>query len=143
MVGDEPGQQIPVLRMGRPMLAEPASFGLRHRFAAKRILARKSRRLQSPFDSGKGFSVGCLLVSLGNLLRKSDDEAETVLKIVKFCFPNKPTPIEIGIPPYDPRQRLAEPRLEVVHPQRVKEELRWVDQAPAVEMRKSRVPEGR
>src|SRR5262249_51747574 len=129
-------------RVGRPMLAEPAPFGLRHRFAAKRILARKSRPLQPSFDTGERFSIGCLLVSLGDLVRKSDDEAKTVLKIVKLCFTHKPTPIETVIPPCDPRQRLAEPRVEIVHPQRIEQESRWIDPAAAVEVRKSRVTEG-
>src|SRR2546427_2461641 len=142
MPGAEPRQQFPRLRRRRPTLADPSSLGLCHRFAAERVPTRESRRLQPPFDGGKGFRGCSVRLSLGNLPRKFDDEAEAVLEVVKFCLRNEPIPIEIGGAPDDPRQGLAESWLEGVHPPGDEEQLRRIDRTARLEMREPGIPEG-
>src|SRR5260221_58540 len=61
---------------------------------------------------------------------------------MEFRSRHEPIPIEIRIPPDDPGQRLTEPRLEVVHPERRKEELRRVVAAAPLEMSEPWIPKG-
>jgi hypothetical protein len=42
MLWKKASEQIPVLRLSRPPIAQPAPLGSRHRFPAKRVLAHKS-----------------------------------------------------------------------------------------------------
>ena len=111
MLGYEAGQEVPVLRLGGSPLTEPSSLGLRHRFAAERVFARQSRRLQAPFDDGKVVSFCSLCFPLGNLARKGDDEPEAVLEIMKFCFGDEPIPMEVRGTARPPK---AAPRLGAV-----------------------------
>src|SRR6266850_5620586 len=61
---------------------------------------------------------------------------------MEFRSRHEPIPIEIRIPPDDPRQRLTEPRLEVVHSERREEELRRVVAAAPLDMSEPRIPKG-
>ena len=72
---------------------------------------------------------------------KSNDEPEAVLEVVKFGFTNEPLPIEIGVAPNDPRQRLTEPPFEITHLQRRKEQCRGVIRTARFEMHKAGISE--
>jgi len=97
-LGNKAGEQIPVLRFGRPVVAEPASLGLSSipgracppaqvataRGAVQRQQAHPSRRRRA-------------CVSRSDERRQRRTQA--VLEIVKFGFANEPLPIEVSVVP--------------------------------------------
>ncbi len=131
MLGHQPGQQVPMLRESGASLSEPATLGLRHRFAAQRVLADESRAFELLLNGGE---LGCRLglnLSRGDLPGQGDDEPESVLQIVQLDLGQEPFPIQVRIVPGHPGQRFAESRFQVGCPQCGKEELRRVGRTSA------------
>src|SRR5579871_493549 len=115
-----------MLRVLGPPLAQPAALRLRHRCAAQGIFACQSRWLESLFDSCQSCDRLRLAAPLRDLAGEAHDESKTVLQVLKFHLDQEPVPVEIGIAPDDPGECFAEPRLEVMHPQRTEEQLRGI-----------------
>src|SRR6266581_4942378 len=86
------GQEIPVGRSGRAMLAQPCSLSLGHRVVTEGIFARKPGSLQNLQTRPKLSRPFALLPTLRHFARQRDSKPQSVLPIMHLGVANQPIP---------------------------------------------------
>jgi hypothetical protein len=142
VLGSQVAEYIPMRRRFRAIRSQPPPFGLGHGRPSERIFPDKPTPFESQFACAKRFRRRAL-GTLRELPRQCDDEAKAVLQVQGLCARNEPVPIEVRERGNEPRQRLNDARLDVVHLQGIEQNRRGVPRHSlrAHKVREAWVPE--